>query len=476
MRPSFTPRRFGRRIFTPPVRVGIQVIVDHRNVPAALWRLGAPNALALVADQFLGIADTIVVGALGTAALAGISAATSIFVIIAIGLWAFPSAGRIMEAQALGRGDVAAFGRIVRSSLVTPVLIAVLVAVASVFAAEPTMRLMLGSIPIRSAASHYLVLRCISLIPIAISAQAIAAFGAAGNARLAPRTLFIINVVHIPMLIVLALGVGTHVRLGLFGAGLSSLLSECVGAIYCVIVTMRRPQYHILEELDIDFGLARATTLLALPEFVMLVLLLVPDALTVAFLAPLGAVAVAAFRAFTVVTDLTWAVPGAFGDSMQIVIGQRLGAGDAQGAQDFLRHATRLAVMVGTIVGVIFMLLSWPLTALVTLSPMLANVAALPLALHLATLPIKSYAIAVLAPIRAAGDTRFSMWAGITGALVAVSLIAFLTHVVQFGLYAIGIAWMASWSVRSFMTWLRLRRGDWTTRRIPALAGVSQAS
>ncbi|HEY1729422.1 MAG TPA: MATE family efflux transporter [Candidatus Baltobacteraceae bacterium] len=452
------------------------MIVDHRNVPAALWRLGAPNALALVADQFLGIADTIVVGAIGTAALAGISAATSIFVILAIGLWAFPSAGRIMEAQALGKGDVAAFGRIVRASLVAPFVVAVVVALISIFAAEPTMRLMLGSIPIRGAASHYLILRCISLIPMTIAAQAIAAFGAAGDMRLAPRTLFIINIVHIPLLIVLALGVGTHVRLGLFGAGLSSLLSECVGAVYCILVTMRRPQYHILEELDIDFSLCRASTLLALPEFVMLVLLLVPDALTVAFLAPLGAVAVAAFRAFTVVTDLTWAVPGAFGDSMQIIIGQRLGAGDTQGAQDFLMHATRLAVLVGAIVGVIFIQLSWPLTALVTLSPALANVAALPLALHLTTLPIKSYAIAVLAPIRAAGDTRFSMWTGIIGAFVAVSIVALLTHVVQFGLYAIGIAWIASWSVRSLITWLRLRRGDWTTRRIPALAGLSQTT
>ncbi len=272
--------------------------------------------------------------------------------------------------------------------------------------------------------------------------------------------------------IVLALGVGTHVQLGLFGAGLSSLLSECVGAIYCIIVTMRRPQYRILEELDIDFSLCRATTLLALPEFVMLVLLLVPDALTVAFLAPLGAVAVAAFRAFTIVTDVTWAVPGAFGDSMQIIIGQRLGAGDTQGAQDFLSHATRLAVLVGTIVGVIFAVLAWPLTALVTLSPMLANVAALPLALHLTTLPIKSYAIAVLSPIRAAGDTRFSMWTGIIGAFVAVTIVALLTHVLKFGLYAIGIAWIASWSVRSIITTVRLRRGDWMTRQLPALAGL----
>lgn len=449
------------------------MIVDHRDVPATLWRLGAPNGLAYVADQFLGIADTIVIGVFGTAALAGISAATAVFIIIPIGLWAFPSAARIIGAQALGGGDAVGFGRVIRSSALTPIALAVGVALLSLVLAGPLMGAMLGSIPIRSAATHYLILRCISVIPIAISSQAIAAFGAAGDTRIAPRTLFLINAVHIPLLIVLALGIGTHVRLGLLGAGLSSLLAECAGAIYCILMTMRRPEYHILDRSDVDLRLCAAATRLALPEFAMLVLLLVPDAITVGFLAPLGAITVAAFRAFTLVTDLTWAVPGAFSDAMQIVIGQRLGAGDREGALWFLERATRLAVIVGAIVGAVFAALTWPLTALVTLSPVLANVAALPLALHLTTLPLKSYAMATLAPIRAAGDTQFSMWNGIIGALVAVALIAFFTHVVRIGLYAIGLAWITSWSVRSVLTTLRLRRGDWITRRLHALASLS---
>jgi putative MATE family efflux protein len=465
--------RFGRRIFPPAAWVGTQVIVDHRNVAAALWRLGAPNALALVADQFLGIADTIVIGALGTAALAGISAATSVFVILAIGLWAFPSAARIIGAQALGAGDAALFGKIVRSSTITPITVAAAAAILATLFAEPLMSLMLGPIPVAGPAAHYLVWRCISLIPIAISSQAIAAFGAAGDMRLAPRALFIINIVHIPLLVVLALGVGTHVQLGLFGAGLSSLISECVGAAYCIFMTARRPQYHIFEAGGVDFGLCAAATKLGLPEFIMLLLLLVPDAVTVAFLAPLGAVAVAAFRAFTVVTDVTWAVPDAFGSSMQIVIGQRLGARDPAGARWFFERSIRAAVITGGAVAVVFAALAWPLTALVTLSPVLASVAALPLALHLVTLPIKSYSNAALAPIRAAGDTQFSMWNGIIGAAVAIALLAFFTHAVQLGLYAIGVSWIVSWSVRSLLTMLRLQHDDWTARRLTTLAGLS---
>ncbi|MBV8601435.1 MAG: hypothetical protein JO359_07720, partial [Candidatus Eremiobacteraeota bacterium] len=415
----------------------------------------------------LGIADTIVIGVLGTVALAAISAATSVFIVLAIGLWAFPNAARIMGAQALGAGDPRRFGRIVRSSIIAPLAVAAAAAFVSTFAAAPLMGALLGGIPARDAAAHYLILRSISLIPIAISNHAIAAFSAAGDARLAPRTLAIINVIHIPLLVVLALGVGTHVPLGLFGAGLSSLISECVGSFYCLWAVARRPAYHILEP-GIDPAIARTATTIALPDFVTLCLLLIPDAITVAFIAPLGAVAVAAFRAFTLVTDATWAVPGAFGDAIQIVVGQRIGAGDLAGARSFIASANRLAVVVGSVVAVVFIALAWPLTALVTLSPMLASVAALPLALHLTTLPIKSLGVAMIAPIRAAGDTRFAMWNGVLGAAVAIAAIAFCTQTLHLGLYAIGIAWIVSWTLRTLLSWLKLRTGDWERRRLTA--------
>jgi Na+-driven multidrug efflux pump len=78
-----------------------------------------------------------------------------------------------------------------------------------------------------------------------------------------------------------------------------------------------------------------------------------------------------------------------------------------------------------------------------------------------------------MAPIRAAGDTQFSMWNGIIGAIVAVSLVWFFTHVIQLGLYAVGISWIVSWSVRSLLTTLRLRRDDWSSRRLEVLASLS---
>ena len=125
----------------------------------------------------------------------------------------------------------------------------------------------------------------------------------------------------------------------------------------------------------------RLTASLSWPEFVFLVLQIAPEPVTIALLAPAGTEAVAAFRALSLVSDITWALPGSLGDASEVVLGQRIGARDYAGAKAFQRTcdahrrpacARRPARSVAV--------LAWPLAAICTLSPALATLAALPLA------------------------------------------------------------------------------------------------
>ncbi|GAC1311462.1 MAG: hypothetical protein NVSMB21_20910 [Vulcanimicrobiaceae bacterium] len=82
-------------------------------------------------------------------------------------------------------------------------------------------------------------------------------------------------------------------------------------------------------------------------------------------------------------------------------------------------------------------------------------------------LPIKTYAMTVLAPIRASGDVGFTMWMGIaTSALVVVSIT--IGTRTGLGLWSVPLAWFVAWSLRSAMTVLRLREGRWKTQRLVA--------
>jgi putative MATE family efflux protein len=409
-----------------------------------------------------------VIGTFGAAALAGITAAVSVFVTILIPIFAFYAGTRIMGAQAIGAGDLPRFGRIVRASAVVPFAVALVAIVLALLFARPLIAAMLGHAAISSVAGGYLVLRCFALLPIVVSEVAISAFSAAGDTRLALRVLIVINLIHIPLVIVLALGLLTHHPLGLIGAGISTLTSEVVGALYCVAQMRRRRDLHIFAERSIDLRLARAAAVLGWPEFVFLILMVVPEPLTVVLLAPLGVTTVAAFRALTIVSDFTWAIPGSLGQAAQIVVGQRLGARDVAGAQAFAGDSIRYATIVCAVVAAIVAVLARPLAQLFTLSATLAAIAAAPLAAHMISLPLKGLSMTAIAPIRAAGDTRFSLWMGIVTGALSMAGLWLLISVLGFGLWAIPLAWGLAWAVRSALTLARFRSGTWRHRELAA--------
>jgi len=441
--------------------------IAYRHTGRAIRGLAVPSALALLSDQLLSIVDTIAIGTLGTPALAGITGATAVFLTFGIGVFAFGSGLRIIGAQAIGGGYSDRFGTIVRSSMVVPLAIACALAFAFTLSARPLMHLMLPATAEVEAAAHYLALRSWSLLPMIVTGQLIVAFATAGDTRLALRALVAINLVHIPLLLVLALGVGTHHPLGLAGAGLSSLAAEIVGAAYVLGETARRPEFGVFGSWRIERGLIAATTSLSWPEFVFLTLQILPDPLTIALLAPAGSESIAAYRALSVVNDATWAIPGSLGDACEVIVGQRIGARDYAGARRFMRESIRLGVTVSGAAGAFVAVLAWPLAALCTLNWGLAGIAALPLATHaLVTLPLKGYAMTTLAPIRAAGDTRWVMLMGIATTTIAAGGIGFAILVLHLGLWAVPCGWIVGWVFRDIVTTQRLRGGDWERRRL----------
>ncbi|MCA1665616.1 MAG: hypothetical protein LC659_15335 [Myxococcales bacterium] len=303
---------------------------------------------------------------------------------------------------------------------------------------------------------------------MAFSSIAYAAFGAAGDTRFGLKLLLVINAVHIPLLLVLALGVGTHRPYGIVGAGISSLASEIIGTGYAVLATVRRPQYQIFARCECDVSLALRSALLGLPEAIYLFLVIAPDIAIVALLAPLGAETIAAFRVLSLVSDVTWSIPSSLGSAAQTILGQRFGAGDVAGARDFDARARKYGIGLSTLGGLAVAALAWPLSFVFTLDAALASIAALPLALHMTTLPLKGYAMLGIARVRAAGDTRFSMVAGIIASAIVVPGAWLAVHRLHIGLFAVPAAWIVAWIFWDAATAVRLARFDWARARLPA--------
>jgi putative MATE family efflux protein len=445
------------------------MIVDHTRIGAAFRRLSIPVAIQILGDQLLGVVDTIAIGSMGAVALAGATAANTIFIAIVFAASGFLSGTAIVAAQRIGAGDVDGFARTVRAGVAVPLLIGVAAFAVSLFAALPAVHALVGALPSARASAAYLILRCASILPIVVSGTLIVGLGAAGNRQLGILVLVVVNLIHIPLLMMLGLGWWTHHPFGIVGAGVSSLLSETIAAGYAIYYVSRRPAYRVFTNRELSWRLAKRCALLGLPEAIFLLGVTVPDVFIVAMLAPLGAMAVAAFRALNVVSDLTFVVPSPLQSATQVVIGQRLGARDPAGARWFFERSLRISLVVTTLTGAIVAIFAWPLAYVFTLDAAIASIAALPLALHMITLPIKGWAMVSLAPIRASGDTKFSMTVGICCSALVIPLAWAGIEKLHLGLYSVALGWIAAWLVRALLTQWKLRDGAWM-RRAPLAA------
>jgi putative MATE family efflux protein len=438
------------------------MVVDHRNVGAAFRRLSLPIAAQLLGDQVLGVVDTIAIGSLGTIALAGATAANTVFVAVLFSVFGLMTGTSIIAAQRIGAHDVEGFARTVRAGAIVPAIAGITLFFLGLLASFPIVHALVGNLPSAPASSTYLILRIASIVPIVISGTLIVGLGSAGNRVLGVLVLVAINLVHIPLVLMLALGWWTHHPMGIAGAGLSSLLSETVGAAYAVVYVARRPIYGIFSNWRVSWPLARECARLGLPESVFLIGVMLPDIFIVGMLAPLGPAVVSAFRALNVVSDLTFVVPSPLQSATQTVIGQRLGARDVAGAQWFLERAQRFALIVTSVAAVVVAALAWPLAFVFTLNASVASMAALPLALHMLSLPLKGWAMVSLSPIRASGDTRFSMTVGIACSALVIPFAWFGIERLHIGLYSVPLGWIAAWGVRTLLTQWKLREGRWT--------------
>jgi putative MATE family efflux protein len=444
------------------------MIVDHRHIGAAFRRLSVPIGVTMLGDQLLGIVDTIAIGFIGTSALAAATGATTIFLAVFFTVAGFWSGVGIIAAQRVGAHDLDGFARTVRAGFALLFIAAVTMSLLSLGFADPLVRATVGPLPNAHDSAVYLILRCFSMIPIAFSGTLISGLGAAGNRKLGVLVLAIINLVHIPLLFVLALGIGTHHPFGIIGAGVSSLLSETIAAVFAIYYVARRPIYRIFSQWTIDWNLAVRCARLGFPEAVFLFAVMAPDPFIVAMLAPAGTIAIAAFRALNVVSDLTFCVPSPLQSATQTIIGQRLGAHDVDGAVWFLSRARRVTSVFTAVTGAVVAAAAWPLAYIFTLNATVASAAALPLALHMVTLPLKGYALVSIAPIRAAGDTRFSLAVGIVTSIFVVPVAYICIRDLHLGLYAVPIAWIFAWTARTLLTMAKLRSGSWTRRPLIA--------
>lgn len=380
-----------------------------------ILRLAAPAFAALVAEPVFLLADSAIVGHLGTPQLAGLGVAGALLA-TGVSLCLFLAYGTTAAvARRLGAGDQRAAMAQGVDGLWLAVLIGVSVAVLLASAASPLVAA-LGTSP--AATPYALTYLRISAAGVPAMLVVLAATGVLRGLQDTRTPLVVATagaLANIALNLLLVYGVG----LGIAGSALGTVLAQLAMALALALVVLRGARTYGVAGRPHLAGI-RAAAIVGVPLLVRTLTLRIALLVTTFVAASAGTVAVAAHQvAFTVWTLLALALD-AIAIAGQAIVGRYLGAGDVAGARAATRRMMEWGLASGVVLAVLLLVLRAAFVPLFSPDHDVQVLLSAVLVVTALSQPVCGVVFALDGVLIGAGDGRYLAVAGL------VTLLAFL--------------------------------------------------
>lgn len=202
-------------------------------IGVSILRLAGPTMAVMVAQAGVSIAETAIVGQLGTEALAGFALVFPVMMLMTM-MAAGGIGGGIASAvaRALGAGRRADAAALIPHALAIDLGFALLFTLGMYLGGETIFRALGGRGEALAYANAYAEVLFLGAVAHWVMFGLSAAMRGAGNAALPGKAMLIASLAQIPLTWVLVLGIGPWPGLGIAGAGLAAILTAGAAAIY----------------------------------------------------------------------------------------------------------------------------------------------------------------------------------------------------------------------------------------------------
>lgn len=410
---------------------------------------------ALVAEPLFVMADSAIVGHLGTRQLAGLgvaaallSTAVSVFVFLAYATTA-------AVARRVGAGDLQAAIRQGMDGIWLALLLGALV----IAVVLPTAPWLVGLFGASADASPYAVtyLR-ISSIGIPAMLVVLAATGVLRGLQDTRTPLYVAIggfAANAALNVTLVYGVG----MGIAGSAWGTVIAQFAMVAVYLVVVVRGARKHGASLLPDTAGI-RACAQAGVPLLVRTLSLRAVLMTATAVAAHLGDTDVAAHQIVLSLWSLLAFALDAIAIAGQAIIGRYLGAGDAEGAKEACRRMVQWGIASGVVLGAL-VVASRPLFVPLFTGDQAVRDVLLPALLVVAvTQPISGVVFVLDGVLMGAGDGRYLAWAMVV-TLAVFTPVALLVPTLGGGLTALWWAMALMMAVRTVTLWLRARSGRW---------------
>ncbi|MEB8339973.1 MATE family efflux transporter [Streptomyces endophyticus] len=417
--------------------------------------LAVPAFGALVAEPLFLMADSAIVGHLGTSQLAGLAVASALLQ-TAVSIFVFLAyATTAAVARRVGSGDL-------KSAIqqgMDGIWLALLLGAVVVAVALPTAPALVGLFGASDTATPYAItyLR-ISSLGIPPMLIVLAATGVLRGLQNTKTPLYVAVagfIANAGLNVGLVYGAG----LGIAGSAWGTVIAQVGMAAVYLVVVIRGARRHGAS-LRPDAAGIRACAQAGAPLLVRTISLRAILMIATAVAARLGDADVAAHQIILSLWSLTAFALDAIAIAGQAIIGRYLGADDAPGARAVCRRMVEWGIAAGIVLGVLIVV-ARPLFVPLFTSDQLVQDAALPALIVVAlSQPVCGIVYVLDGVLMGAGDGPYLAWAMLV-TFAVFTPVALLVPVLGGGLTAVWGAMALMMTVRMITLWIRYRSGRW---------------
>ncbi len=370
----------------------------------------------------------------------------------------------VVVAQALGKGDRPHADAVARAAIGAATWVGLAAGVIALVGGQALLRAVHAPDAVRPAASALLM----AMAPVLLLDAWVASMGQVLRAHLRGRdTLRVViamHLLHLPLAWFAMHGFAGWDGFGLVGFGVAGVISRCaalallwhlwtsrLGLHPTAADTWRWPRRTLDGVVRIGWPSAAEAGLYRLCFMV-----------SVAAAGTLGSAGVAAQGFALQINHLTLLFGLALGLAAEIVVGHRVGAHQLHAADQLVRRALSIGVMASVWIAVVAWLSGPWLLRIFTDDPALIALASPLLLASVALEPGRAFNLVLVNALRATGDTRFPLVAGIVSMTLVLGIGSWLLAVeAGLGLLGVWIAYAADEWVRGLAMWWRWRSRAW---------------
>lgn len=424
--------------------------------------------IPLFIEQFfavtVGMADIIMVSAVGEAAMSGVSLVDTINILLINVFSALATGGAVVSARYIGRKEKDEANSAAGQLLLVVTAISILIMIFTLIGNRHILNLVFGDVnaAVMNNAVLYFYISALSYPFLGIYNACAALCRSMGNSKVTMQTSLIMNLINIFGNAILIYGF----HFGVLGVAIPTLISRIVAAILMFfVITNQTNLIHIDQKLKLGFrpDMIKQILRIGIPTGLENSIFQLGKILVQSLIASFGTAAIAAnavagtFASFEV-------IPGAaISLSLITVVGQSIGAGRLEEAADYVKKLMKFAHIGISIVSIPICILSPLLLKLFNLSEEASRIA-LWLILYHGIVCIIFWPPSFSLPnvLRAADESKYTMRISLLSMwLCRIVLSYVLGGLLGWGVYGVWFAMSIDWVFRGIFFLRRIRSGKW---------------